>query len=402
MVCLVGELKAASRYGELVRYALVDGRCSYKYPQEWLASFQERESAVKRLTVFTSKSWRDDVLDSIVGVCEWRTALPLSIRAWHATASETIPVAALFHHLHAPATASSSSSPQHTRFTTFCPRKSPQSQPSIPIYPIASIHAQCTPTRSTAALRVAIMNGLKADPDIKMDPDAGTPSGSGYMDDDFFEDTGEMSMPPKGVDKDIWLTRVPKWLYEKISKWEDFAEGKDDDEIEIGEILYFPNPAQKTVDREKEMRVFLNDRWRDKTQLPQAFYLQPMTDKKDKEVLASTYVFSEKDLPGYKPTGWGYGQGNRGNFGGVQDPKARIQKRTKFKKAIPSMCIYVRKEKASPLTTSQSKPHYSAAQRASTTATLLRPKNSSPSRRAARATPSKATTPRATSSPTQK
>ncbi|KAF2797615.1 hypothetical protein K505DRAFT_269151 [Melanomma pulvis-pyrius CBS 109.77] len=179
------------------------------------------------------------------------------------------------------------------------------------------------------------MNGLKADPDIKMDPDAGTPSGSGYMDDDFFEDTGEMSMPSKGVDKDIWLTRVPKWLYEKISKWEDFAEGNDDDEIEIGEILYFPNPAKKTVDREKEMRVFLNDRWRDKTKLPQAFYLQPMTDKKDKEVLASTYVFSEKDLPGYKPTGWGYGQGNRGNFGGVQDPKARIQKRTKFKKAIP-------------------------------------------------------------------
>ena len=31
------------------------------------------------------------------------------------------------------------------------------------------------------------MNGIKIDPDIKSDPDS--PPGSGYMDDDFYEDT---------------------------------------------------------------------------------------------------------------------------------------------------------------------------------------------------------------------
>jgi transcription initiation factor TFIIF subunit beta len=187
------------------------------------------------------------------------------------------------------------------------------------------------------------MNGLKADPDIKLDPDAGTPSGSGYMDDDFFEDTGEMSMPPKGVDKDIWLTRVPDWLHEKISKWENFADGNDDDEIEIGEILYLPDPqrpGQLPKDPNKEVRLFFNDKWAAKSKLPRGYKLEYMNNK-DPALLKSTYVFTEKDLPGYKPTGWGYGRGNQGNFSGTQDPKARIQKRTKFRKAIPKQTSLV-------------------------------------------------------------
>ena len=181
------------------------------------------------------------------------------------------------------------------------------------------------------------MNGIKADPDvkIKMDPDTVTPSGSGYMDDDFFEDTGELSMPPKGVDKDIWMTRVPRWLYEKLSTWDHFADGNDDDEIEIGEIMFIPDPSNLgRASRDNEMRLFLNDKWGAKARLPQAYCLDFMKHK-DQEILKSTYVFNEKDLPGYRPSGFGYGQGNRGGFGGIQDPKGRIQKRSKYKKAIP-------------------------------------------------------------------
>lgn len=180
------------------------------------------------------------------------------------------------------------------------------------------------------------MNGIKADPDIKMDPDAITPSGSGYMDDDFYEDTGELQLPPKGDEKDVWLTRIPKWLYDAVSKWEDLADGSDHEQVVIGEVLAIPDQMrQGGLSKTEPMRVFLNHRTLAEKQLPQAFELKmtPATN----EVLGSTYIFTEKDLPGYKPNGLGQAKmAATGSFG-VQDPKARVQKRNKYKKAIPSM-----------------------------------------------------------------
>jgi transcription initiation factor TFIIF subunit beta len=183
------------------------------------------------------------------------------------------------------------------------------------------------------------MNGVKADPDVKMDPDGMTPSG-GYMDDEFYEDTGEMTVDRDGPKKDVWLTRIPEWLYEAVSKWDNLADGNDGDQIQIGEVCAFATTSG--IDQSKPMRVFLNDRWRANAKLPSAFQLDP-TPASD-TVLGNTYVFTEKDLPGFKGQGFGYGQFNRGgqrNFGGVQDPKARIQKRTKYKKAIPKQTALV-------------------------------------------------------------
>lgn len=201
------------------------------------------------------------------------------------------------------------------------------------------------------------MNGIKADPDIKMDPDANTPSGSGYMDDDFFEDTGEMTLPKDEVKKDVWLTRIPDWLYEAVSKWDDLAEGNDNDQIQIGEVLAFATTSG--IDKSKPMRIFLNDRWRAKANLPSAFQLDPASVSDT--LLGNTYVFAEKDLPGYR--GGGYGQfirgGAQGSFGGVQDPKARVQKRSKYRKAIPKQTTLIghatRQYNANPLETKEYK-----------------------------------------------
>ncbi|KAF2270658.1 transcription initiation factor IIF [Lojkania enalia] len=178
------------------------------------------------------------------------------------------------------------------------------------------------------------MNGIKPDPDIKMDPDAMTPPGSGYMDDDFYEDTGELQLPDKNAQKDIWLTRIPRWLYDAVANYDDLADGNDDDQIVIGEVQFFPDPDRPGgVSKTRPMRMFFNDKWYDKSKLPRAFQLQMSQASSD--MLANTYVFTEKDLPGYKPTGLGQGrQGVSGNFG-IQDPKARVQKRSKYKKAIP-------------------------------------------------------------------
>ncbi|KAF2634679.1 transcription initiation factor IIF [Massarina eburnea CBS 473.64] len=181
------------------------------------------------------------------------------------------------------------------------------------------------------------MNGIKPDPDVKMELDTHTPAGSGYMDDDFYEDTGELNMPIKGTEQDMWLTRVPDWLFAHISKWEDIAEGNDDDQIVLGEMLAFTDPTEKDgLDKSKAMRMFFNDRWSQKTKLPNAFELEPLATRT--EVLKNTYIFCEKDLPGYRPNGVGHNKGAGGNGfgGGMQDPKSRIQKtRSKYRKAIP-------------------------------------------------------------------
>lgn len=179
------------------------------------------------------------------------------------------------------------------------------------------------------------MNGIKPDPDIKMDPDAITPSGSGYMDDEFYEDTGEMTLPPKGSNKDVWVTRIPKWLYEAVSNFDELAGGSDSDQIQLGEVYALPDSArQGGVSKTEPMRVFLNNRTMSEKQLPQAFELR-LTRATD-EVLGNTYVFTEKDLPGYRPNGFGSGQRGSSQNLSVQDPKARVQKRSKYKKAIPS------------------------------------------------------------------
>ncbi|KAJ4409045.1 hypothetical protein N0V91_002860 [Didymella pomorum] len=180
------------------------------------------------------------------------------------------------------------------------------------------------------------MNGIKQDPyGIKADPDSGTPVQ--YMDDEFFEDTGEMTMPQPDTKSDVWLTRIEKWLYDAISKWDDLAEGNDNDQIQIGEVLAFNTTSG--IDKSRPMRLFFSERWRAKSKLPTAFEIQP-TQTTD-TVLGNTYVFTEKDLPGYKPNG--FGQGYRGGPGSysTQDPKARIQKRGKYRKAIPKQTALI-------------------------------------------------------------
>lgn len=194
------------------------------------------------------------------------------------------------------------------------------------------------------------MNGIKPDPDMKME-DAITPSGSGYMDDDFYEDTGELQLPSKGSDKDIWVTRIPKWLYDAVAKWEDIADGQDSDQIQIGEVLALPDHGRTGgISKTDPMRVFFNSKSLAEKQLPQAFEMKmtPATN----DTLGNTYVFTEKDLPGYRPNGLGHiksgGGGGYGSFGGgygVQDPKARVQKRSKYRKAIPSKFLHVQRTK---------------------------------------------------------
>jgi transcription initiation factor TFIIF subunit beta len=171
------------------------------------------------------------------------------------------------------------------------------------------------------------MNGIKAEPSVK------TETGDLYMDDEFYEDTGELALPKTNEpQKDVWLTRIPDWLYDAVSNWEEISEGNDNDEIQIGEVYAFATTSG--VDSSKPMRIFLNDQWRNKAKLPSAFQLDPAPASD--QVLGNTYVFTEANLPGYKATGYGQRyNNNRGGAQAVQDPNSRVQKRSKYKKAVP-------------------------------------------------------------------
>ncbi|KAF2201441.1 transcription initiation factor IIF [Delitschia confertaspora ATCC 74209] len=189
------------------------------------------------------------------------------------------------------------------------------------------------------------MNGIKQDPEERK-------PNSGFVDDDddLYEDTGELTMPPKDAVPDIWLTSIPKWL------WQSIADAGDDDEIEIGTVAVFKN-QDGSIDKNRPLKMVFNDKWTENSQLPRAYELQPSA-----HVDPNTYIFTEKDLPGYKPTGYGFGRNNLQY--GTQDPKARVQKRSKYRKAIPKHTTLVgtptREYNAHPIETAEFKKFMAA------------------------------------------
>ncbi|KAK7191882.1 hypothetical protein DPSP01_011360 [Paraphaeosphaeria sporulosa] len=190
-----------------------------------------------------------------------------------------------------------------------------------------------------------------------MKTEGGSPSfgEGGYMDDEFYEDTGELSLPREG-EKHVMIARIPDWLYDHLTTWDKFLAqpGDDNEKITLGEVLSLPpdnaydrNKAQKdgkkpSVKREgppepPSMRIFFNSDWNKVTKLPTAYEIEGQTV--NETLLKNTYVFTEKDLPGYKHNGAGQNKANPSN-GAVQDPKARVKK-SKYKKAIPKQTALI-------------------------------------------------------------
>lgn len=78
-----------------------------------------------------------------------------------------------------------------------------------------------------AAVKAEPMNGQS--PVIKQDPDL-----IGVSDEDIYEDTGDLDFT--AAEQNIFLTRIPKFLYESWSKLD------DDQEITVGTIRVEGSP----------------------------------------------------------------------------------------------------------------------------------------------------------------
>ncbi|KAF2459933.1 transcription initiation factor IIF, beta subunit [Lineolata rhizophorae] len=173
------------------------------------------------------------------------------------------------------------------------------------------------------------MNGVKMEGDAIIKPEPDTESPGTFLDDDDYEDTGELNIP-KDLNS-IWLTRVPKWLWEALSKVD------DDEEVKIGTIKVWNAPGDQG-EQEHKMKLSLERSWQkpDEDPLPRDYDLK-ITNQSS----INTYVFSEKDMEGYKPRGF-RGAKNQagGKSAGGPDSKRkdsyRVEKsKDNRKKSIP-------------------------------------------------------------------
>lgn len=78
-----------------------------------------------------------------------------------------------------------------------------------------------------------------SEPHIKPDPDSLATTPAAYPDDDIYEDAGDLDFSQ--CDPNVWLMRVPKYL------WENWSSVGDDEEIKLGRIR-----VEKLVDRAQE------------------------------------------------------------------------------------------------------------------------------------------------------
>ncbi|KAL1965804.1 hypothetical protein VTN77DRAFT_5125 [Rasamsonia byssochlamydoides] len=125
-------------------------------------------------------------------------------------------------------------------------------------------------------------------PYIKPDPDSReTPAGT-LSDEDIYEDAGDLDFSQAG--QNVWLTRIPKALWEHWSKLD------DDEEIQIGTIRVEGDPTDI-----KRVSLRLNEHPGNKD-IPKDYILKRQNVNPDNTSYAvqNSYIFTEKDLPGYK------------------------------------------------------------------------------------------------------
>lgn len=132
---------------------------------------------------------------------------------------------------------------------------------------------------------MSAMEGIKVEEDVKIKPDPADAATPSMMDEDEFEDTGELMIRGTAQDDQAWLAKLPKWLWEA---WADIAE---DEEIELGKVRVYND---KLPGDKPKIKIVLNDLPSHAT-VPKRYEINF-----NKDVYNNTVVFSEKDQPGFR------------------------------------------------------------------------------------------------------
>ena len=168
-----------------------------------------------------------------------------------------------------------------------------------------------------------------ADPNLDAIPDA--------MDEDIYEDAGDLNIPSGSADAHaLWITRVPKFLWEAVADLDTEPPGDGPDEpIRLGAIKIWSRAGEKDPNKHKA-RLVLDRAWKTKENVPKHYSVGFTRPKPS----SNTYVFTEKDMPGYNRVSKLSGAANTG--ASTPNDPSRVQKnRRKGRRAIPKSTALV-------------------------------------------------------------
>ncbi|KAL9121820.1 MAG: hypothetical protein Q9187_001627 [Circinaria calcarea] len=152
-------------------------------------------------------------------------------------------------------------------------------------------------------------------PRIKLDPDSSTalPKGSSW-EEDVYEDAGDLDFGESA--NGVYLIRIPRFL------WKAWSQMDDDQEVQLGTVR-----VEGHLGDVKRMSLLLSPEVPINEAIPKEYNLQ-ITNRSP----TNTYVFSEKDLPGYSNRTKGNPRQNHDNASLPQSqvaPRPQFQDRSK-------------------------------------------------------------------------
>ncbi|KAI4266823.1 MAG: hypothetical protein L6R38_008527 [Xanthoria sp. 2 TBL-2021] len=123
------------------------------------------------------------------------------------------------------------------------------------------------------------MNGI--DGNVKVEPPSAAASPAPQSDDDIYEDAGDLDF--SHAVQGLYLTRIPKYL------WESWSTLDDDEEIRLGTMR-----VEGGLEDVKRMSLFLSPQIATQKNIPKEYNMN-LANRKS----GNTFIFSEKDLHGY-------------------------------------------------------------------------------------------------------
>ena len=182
---------------------------------------------------------------------------------------------------------------------------------------------------------------IKAEQDssfIKPEPDEDHPMR--MLDDDDYEDTGELGFPDQVPG--AWAARIPRLLFEHWSKID------EDHEIQLGVVRH--------LKRSDKYQIVLDPKVKYNDRVPKRYDFIRKNNR-----TSNTFVFSEKDMPGYRRKARDRDGTENGKVSHSTAKNAGVNKSKRFqphyKRAIPSMAIKTLRSKEKSLThATQNKP----------------------------------------------
>ncbi|KAI0478830.1 transcription initiation factor IIF, beta subunit-domain-containing protein [Xylariaceae sp. FL0804] len=135
--------------------------------------------------------------------------------------------------------------------------------------------------------------GVKPEPNIKPDPEDVGPSPAPMSEDDIYEDAGDLEFADlnpqtNAADASVYLTHIPKYLYDA------WAHLDDDAEIKIGTVRQWSETG-RDGQTSQHIALLLDHNQPRHQSIPKEYTL----DVKDM-ALSNTFLFTEQDLPGFK------------------------------------------------------------------------------------------------------